>query len=108
MQKLNDKFIEEQKTKLLQEKNRLEKELKILEKFPEYGDGEEDNTEEVDDFYTSTGEDKDMLMIYKNIKRALNKIENGTYSICDNCKKAIPQDRLAAIPWATTCLDCEK
>ena len=108
MPKLTDEFLKEQKEKLMLEKARLEKELKVLEKFPEYGDQEEDNTEEVDDFYTSTGEDKEMLMIYKQIKKALKKIENGSYDICDNCKKHIPLERLKALPWATVCLDCER
>jgi len=108
MTKLTKEFLGKQKTKLLQEKTRLENELKILERFPQYGDQEDDNTEEVDDFFTSSGEDAKMLMIYKNIKIALKKMDKGTYDICDNCKKQIPQKRLEAILWANTCLKCEK
>lgn len=108
MTHLDQEFLKQQKLLLLKEKERLENELKILEKFPQFGDQEDDNAEEVDQFYSENAEDVQMLTIYKNIRKALKKIENGTYAQCDNCKKEIPIDRLKAIPWATTCLDCDK
>jgi RNA polymerase-binding protein DksA len=35
----------------------------------------------------------------KQIEYALEKIENGTYGICEGTKKKIPVARLKAIPW---------
>lgn len=35
----------------------------------------------------------------KQIEYALEKIENGTYGICEGTKKKIPVTRLRAIPW---------
>lgn len=35
----------------------------------------------------------------KEIETALEKIENGTYGICEGTKKKIPIARLKAIPW---------
>jgi RNA polymerase-binding protein DksA len=42
------------------------------------------------------------------IEDALRRIEDGTYGICVNCGKPIAEDRLAAIPWATHCIDCKR
>ncbi|MCA9325435.1 MAG: TraR/DksA C4-type zinc finger protein [Candidatus Paceibacterota bacterium] len=40
---------------------------------------------------------------YKNIIRALNKIEAGTYGTCEICNNAIETARLDANPAARTC-----
>lgn len=41
---------------------------------------------------------------YNNIKRALQKIEAGTYGVCEISGEAIETDRLDANPAARTCL----
>lgn len=43
-----------------------------------------------------------------DIDDALVRIGAGTYGICSNCGKLIPPERLAILPTATLCLDCEK
>jgi RNA polymerase-binding transcription factor DksA len=40
---------------------------------------------------------------YNNIKRALSKIEEGTYGICEVSGEQIEEDRLGANPAARTC-----
>ena len=42
------------------------------------------------------------------IDEALERIEDEEYGICQNCQKEINQKRLAAIPWARYCLDCQE
>jgi DnaK suppressor protein len=42
------------------------------------------------------------------IDGALARIEQGTYGTCVNCGKPISDERLAAIPWATQCIDCKR
>jgi DnaK suppressor protein len=42
------------------------------------------------------------------IDGALARIEQGTYGTCVNCRKPISEERLAAIPWATQCIDCKR
>ena len=43
-----------------------------------------------------------------NIWRALEKIREGTYGICDRCHKLIPSERLKVQPQAVLCLSCAK
>jgi RNA polymerase-binding transcription factor DksA len=40
------------------------------------------------------------------INEALNRIEEGIYKLCAVCGKHIAEDRLAAIPCTTRCIDC--
>lgn len=43
-----------------------------------------------------------------NVGNALNKIEEGTYGICDSCSKQIPKARLDIMPSATMCTTCRE
>ncbi len=45
-------------------------------------------------------------MLHKVIS-ALEKIERGTYGLCDACGRPIKKARLKALPFATLCLDCQ-
>jgi len=38
---------------------------------------------------------------------ALEKIERGTYGLCDACGRPIKKARLKALPFATLCLECQ-
>jgi DnaK suppressor protein len=42
------------------------------------------------------------------VEHALEKIENGTYGMCDNCGKPIPPQRLEALPQANLCMSCKE
>jgi RNA polymerase-binding protein DksA len=46
--------------------------------------------------------------VLKAIDRALTKIEAGTFGICETCGRPIAEERLAAIPYATQCIDCKR
>ena len=46
--------------------------------------------------------------ILYEIDDALKRIEDGTYGICDDCKKAISRKRLKAIPYTRLCLKCQQ
>ena len=43
----------------------------------------------------------------KKIDKALKKIENGTYGICEECDNEISFERLKARPVATLCIECK-
>ncbi len=40
------------------------------------------------------------------IRAALTRIRNDSYGICSDCGEAIPEGRLLALPYATTCVNC--
>lgn len=42
------------------------------------------------------------------IDAGLQRIENGTYGICQTCGQPIGAERLEALPWTTQCIDCKR
>lgn len=42
------------------------------------------------------------------IDEALVRIDDDEYGVCMNCEKEINPKRLAAIPWARYCLECQE
>ena len=63
----------------------------------------------------SNGFDRDFLLRLRDrerklmikIKEALERIENGTFGICEECGEKISEKRLRARPMATLCIDCK-
>lgn len=45
--------------------------------------------------------------LIKKIKKALDRIENGTFGVCDSCGEDISIKRLKARPVTTQCIDCK-
>jgi len=45
--------------------------------------------------------------LIKKIRKALDRIENGTFGICETCGEAISMKRLKARPVTTQCIDCK-
>lgn len=52
-------------------------------------------------------EDKELKHLHK-IEKALEKIKNGTYGICEACGKKIEFNRLDIIPETELCMKCSK
>jgi DnaK suppressor protein len=42
------------------------------------------------------------------IERALTRLKQGTYGICEVCQGKIPITRLNALPSSTTCVNCQR
>ncbi len=43
-----------------------------------------------------------------SIEKALEQMRDGTYGLCEHCNKKIPLARLKALPYATTCIECQR
>ncbi len=41
------------------------------------------------------------------IEQALERIEQGSFGVCEDCGEPIPRARLEAVPWATLCVECK-
>ena len=44
----------------------------------------------------------------RNIDTALEKMDDGSYGICEICSKKINKERLKAVPYAKLCIDCQR
>ena len=50
--------------------------------------------------------DRERRLILK-MKEAIQRIDNGTFGICDDCGEEISEKRLIARPVTTQCIDCK-
>ena len=44
----------------------------------------------------------------RQAERALQRIDNGTYGVCESCGQPIGKARLQAFPRATLCVSCKQ
>jgi DnaK suppressor protein len=65
-----------------------------------------DGTTEAVDRLNRVGTARELEAMLRDVERALEKIEDGTYGICDRCGRLIPEARLEARPWSVLCVDC--
>lgn len=58
-------------------------------------------------------EDIDYTLLNRQIERlhqveeALDRLEEGTYGVCEDCGMPIKMERLKALPFTTYCVDCQ-
>lgn len=107
-----DKFLEGQRKALLEERERLTRhsealraEADSLAADREAGDTQFDEESGEGDTLAVERE-RDLVLsaqalhLVQEIDHALEKIDAGTYGICEISGQPIPKDRLRAIPWA--------
>lgn len=67
-----------------------------------------------DTYEPSEGLDKELLVernaeeLYHAVNAALKRLDQGRFGRCGECGRAIPDERLEAIPYAEYCMDCER
>lgn len=63
-----------------------------------------DGTQMAVDRMAQVGVHDKLLRTREDVLRALAKIEEGTYAVCDVCGEPIPEGRMEALPWAVLCV----
>ena len=51
--------------------------------------------------------DRDSALL-REVKAALRRIRDGSFGTCLQCDEAIKPKRLAAVPWAPLCIQCQE
>ncbi|MHB9024630.1 MAG: TraR/DksA C4-type zinc finger protein [Armatimonadota bacterium] len=108
------------KKRLLAERERLVEELRDIIERTTHSSELEQVTEmstyddHPADLASETFErEKDMALegniqdLLEKVNVALEKLEDGTYGVCDSCGVEINPNRLEALPWASLCLNCQ-
>jgi RNA polymerase-binding transcription factor len=86
--------------------------LGVLAEHPERGSAVSfgkrigDGTSEAVSRLTDVGVGESLERGLERTERALTKLDEGTYGICDSCGRSISAGRLRAMPDAVLCLDC--
>jgi DnaK suppressor protein len=55
---------------------------------------------------TQVAAHEQLLWQSEEVARALSKLDEGTYGVCDSCGSTIPEGRLEIHPWAVLCVPC--
>lgn len=104
---------------LLAERARLERELDRTERElaspveeasgeSPYGQHLAENASAVIDREMDLTLEENLREVLSKIDRALEKLAQGTYGLCDRCGAAIGEARLEAAPYATLCMRCKR
>ena len=51
--------------------------------------------------------DRDSTLL-RDVREALHRIHEGSFGTCLDCESAISAKRLAAVPWAARCIQCQE
>lgn len=57
---------------------------------------------------TDFGLQQNIERLLEQVEKALKRIDEGTYGRCERCGRPISKERLEAIPYASTCVDCQE
>ena len=114
-----DRFVEAQRKQLLAEREAYTKSATTLraeadqlaqDREPgdvqfdeESGQGDSMNVERERDLALSA----QALASVEEIDVALERIDKGTYGVCERCGQPIPKERLKALPHASLCVRCK-
>ena len=85
-----------------------------LAKAPERGSGISfgkrvgDGTSEAIQRLNDIGVGNSLLLQAERVDRALEKLDDGTYGVCDNCGAQILPARLRAMPESVVCINCAR
>ena len=84
-----------------------ESETKQTIKFPDFGNKNDENAQEIDQYSTNIATEKVLESTLRDIENALKRIEKGTYGVCKYCGKNIGKKRMQARPVASACVECK-
>src|SRR3954470_24939831 len=95
-----------------EQRNALRERRGAITKAPERGSGVSfgkrvgDGTSEAVSRLTDVGVVDSLNATEERIERALAKLDEGSYGICDGCGKPIPVARMQAAPESVLCVSC--
>ncbi len=101
------------KKMLLELKDELYKEVRINQEA-----GKEAQGEDVQDLADQASESYDRELAsslseaerarLESVEKALGRVEEGSYGVCETCEKDIPLPRLKVLPFACLCVSCQE
>ena len=99
--------------RLQEEQARLQSELGQLnmrmdeQERPGYGTHMADDASDVFEQAKNLAVHQRLRQTLQAVQRALEKMDLGTYTVCDRCGQQIDPARLKALPYATFCKACQ-
>jgi DnaK suppressor protein len=108
--KLDPKFIEDQKQRLLAAKQEIEQEIEDLKGVPDMGsdtDSFEEEADEAEEYVAHLSMSDALAKDLQSINEALSEIAKGVYGICGKCGKKMTRALLLVAPESRICRECK-
>jgi RNA polymerase-binding protein DksA len=113
--KLNARDLESFKTLLLQLRRELSHDIDDLEADAFATDGDRLSVDNPADIGSESFAQEFSLELLQRdeatlgeIDEALDRVEAGTFGLCETCEEPIPKARLNAVPYARNCIECQR
>jgi RNA polymerase-binding protein DksA len=68
---------------------------------------EADDADAVSDYDRNQALLRNSQVVLAQVRAALERLDAGSYGICERCGREISARRLEALPYATLCIDCQ-
>jgi RNA polymerase-binding protein DksA len=98
--------------KLLAEMQRVKAEIaehaRLAQERSTSGNDIGDDGNEIEQVSKNLALKRHLERLLAQIEAAVSRIEQGVYGLCERCGQAINPERLEALPYATTCLNCAR
>ncbi len=113
---MNKKTLETIRQGLEERKAKLEKELAQFTKgnnddsdtiIADIGGADDENAAEVAEYSDNLSLEESLQSTLKDITKALQRMEEGSYGICKYCNEQINEKRLLARPSSSSCIECK-
>jgi len=113
-------FLDAIEKQLIEQKGKMENELSKFSKknphvagdydssYPDLGDKEDENAAEVAEHLNNLPIEEGLEKSLRDLNKALDNLQKGTYGFCKYCKKPIEEKRLMARPTSSACIECKK
>jgi len=116
--KLAKTTVERFKRRLEEERERLEEQIEDYERELEEARLTESSSDRSPDpgnaeassmkleYAKELSIEQNSIDLLSKVSRALDRVNAGTYGICESCGQPIPVERLDVLPYITLCVDC--
>lgn len=118
---MEQKLLEQLKRQLKENKKRLEAQLESFAtkdphvkhdwdtRYPRIPEGSiEEAADEVEEYESNVEIEHTLETQLRDVNEALERIERGSYGMCEKCAHAISEERLRAFPEGRLCANCNQ
>ncbi len=100
--------LKDRRTQLERERQKIQRRVEHAQsdERQETANGQTDNAHEWENAELREDELTVAMRELREVDTALERIDQGTYGLCDVCGKPIAEKRLDALPCATHCVEC--
>lgn len=100
-------FVQKQRKRLEDKLVKLQAKQKDLTTYPDFGNSLDDSAQETAEYENNLSLKSNVDAEVKAVRKALKRIENGTYGICKKTHLPIEKGRLEVLPEAEYSADAE-